>query len=207
MKGDQEMQILVAGLTGKTGTRLVRELHSRGHLPVALVRASSDTSDLPDAVEQRVGDLTQLAPDVIDGCEVVIFAAGAGGAASEDMTDKVDRDGAKRLIDLSVAGNVRCFVMLSSIGAHDPDPKGDLAHYLRAKHAADEHLKSSELEYGILRPVALTDDNGGGAIRLGDEVDPSGKAARGDVARMLADAAETPEWTGKIAAMESVSAE
>lgn len=201
------MQILVAGSTGKTGTRLVRELHRRGHLPIALVRDSSDTSDLPDTVEQRVGDLTQLAPDVVDGCEVVIFAAGAGGEASEDMTDKVDRDGAKRLIDLSVARNVRRFVMLSSIGADDPDPQGDLAHYLRAKHAADEHLKSSDLEYAVLRPVALTDDNGGGAIRLGDEVDPAGRAARGDVARMLADAAETAEWSGRIAAMESISAQ
>ena len=124
------MQILIAGSTGNTGTRIVRELHARGHNPIALVRSSSDTSGLPDAVVQRQGDLTDLADDVTDGCEVVVFAAGAGGEASHAMTDKVDRDGAKRLIDLSVRNNVRRFVMLSSIGADKPDPAGDLAHYL-----------------------------------------------------------------------------
>lgn len=199
------MQILVAGSTGKTGMRLVRELEARGHQPVALVRSSSDTSGLPGTVKQRQADLTDLAQDVTDGCEVVVFAAGAGGNSSEDMTDKVDRDGAKRLIDLSVASGVRRFVMLSSIGAGDPNPTGDLAHYLKAKHAADKHLTSTDLEYVILRPVALTDDDGGGDIRLGDDVDPAGEAARGDVARLLADAAEAPDWVGKILRMESVT--
>ena len=199
------MQILVAGSTGNTGTRLVRELQARGHDPIALVRASSDTSGLPDTVKQRKGDLTNLDAGVTEGCEVVVFAAGAGGGSSEEMTDKVDRDGAKRLIDLSVAGDVRRFVMLSSIGADDPDPQGDLAHYLKAKHAADEHLRSSGLEYAILRPVALTDDDGSGDVRLGDDVDPEGEAARGDVARLLADAVDTPDWDGKILLMESVT--
>ncbi|WP_296719880.1 SDR family oxidoreductase [Erythrobacter sp.] len=199
------MQILIAGSTGNTGTRLVRELQARGHEPIALVRSSSDTSGLPEGVKQREGDLTNLAEDVTAGCEVVVFAAGAGGGSSEEMTDKVDRDGAKRLIDLSVANNVRRFVMLSSIGAGDPNPQGDLAHYLKAKHAADEHLKSSDLEYVILRPVALTDEDGGGDIRLGDDVDPEGEAARGDVARLLADAAEMSEHVGKAVRMESVT--
>jgi uncharacterized protein YbjT (DUF2867 family) len=198
------MQILVAGSTGNTGMRLVRELQARGHEAIALVRSSSDTSGLPDAVKQRKGDLTDLSGDVTAGCEVVVFAAGAGGGSTEEMTDKVDRDGAKRLIDLSVANDVRRFVMLSSIGAGDPNPQGDLAHYLKAKHAADEHLKLSDLEYVIVRPVALTDDDGGGDIRLGDDVDPKGQAARGDVARLLADAAEAPDWVGKILRMESV---
>jgi len=201
------MQILVAGSTGNTGLRLVRELKSRGHDPIALVRSSSDTTGLPDEVEQREGDLTDLASDVTAGCEVVVFAAGAGGGSSDEMTDKVDRDGAKRLIDLSVAGDVRRFVMLSSIGAGDPDPQGDLAHYLKAKHAADEHLKASDLEFSILRPVALTDADGGSNIRLGDNVDPAGEAARGDVARLLADAAESPAWVGKVLRMESVDHE
>ncbi|MEE4154709.1 MAG: SDR family oxidoreductase [Erythrobacter sp.] len=198
------MQILVAGSTGKTGTRLVRELDARGHTAIALVRESSDTSGLPGSVQQRQGDLTDLADDVTAGCDVVVFAAGAGGGSSEEMTDKVDRDGAKRLIDLSESSGVHRFVMLSSIGAGDPDPDGDLAHYLCAKHAADEHLKASSLEYAILRPVALTEEDGGGDIRLGDDVDPKGEAARGDVARVLADAVEQPEWKGRIARMESV---
>nr|WP_137678671.1 SDR family oxidoreductase [Parerythrobacter lutipelagi] len=198
------MQILIAGSTGKTGQILVSELQKRGHQPVAMVRESSDTSGLPEQVEQRQGDLTALTDDVVDSCEVVIFAAGAGGGSSPEMTDKIDREGAKSLIDLSVERGVRRFVMLSSIGAGDPDPESELAHYLKAKHAADEYLKAAPLEYAILRPVALTDDDGTGYVQLGDQVDPSGKASRQDVAKLLADAAEAPEWVGKVLTMESV---
>ena len=198
------MNILIAGATGQTGTRLVQELHTRGHKPIALVRKSSDTSGLPEMVEQREGDLTDLDDSVTEGCDVVVFAAGAGGGSSEEMTDKVDRDGAINLIDIAAKNGVRRFVMLSSIGAGDPDPGSDLAHYLQAKHAADEHLKAAPLEYAILRPVALTSADGGGDVRLGDAVDPKGEAARGDVARLLADAVEEPEWAGRVTRMESV---
>ncbi|HBC17118.1 MAG TPA: oxidoreductase [Erythrobacter sp.] len=198
------MQVLVAGATGNTGQRLVRELHERGLNPVAMVRESSDTSGLPEGVAQRQADLTDLSDDITEGCDVVVFAAGSGGDTSAEMTDKVDRDGAKKLIDLSVANGVRRFVMLSSIGAGDPDPDHELGHYLQAKHEADEHLKATDLEYAILRPVALTDESGTGEVRLGENVDPKGEAARGDVAKLLADAAESPEWVGKVLHMESV---
>ena len=198
------MKVLVAGATGNTGQRLVRELNDRGFNPVAMVRDSSDTSGLPEGVEQRKADLTQLDDDVANGCDVVVFAAGSGGNTSDEMTDKVDRDGAKKLVDIAAANGVNRFVMLSSIGAGDPDPDSELAHYLQAKHEADEHLKASSLEYAILRPVSLTDEDGSGKVRLGDEVDPKGEAARGDVARLLADAVESPDWAGKILDMETV---
>jgi nucleoside-diphosphate-sugar epimerase len=198
------MKILIAGATGNTGLRLVSELCERGHEPIALVRSSSDTENLPKGVTQREGDLTDLEDDVTNGCEVVIFAAGSGGDTSAEMTDKVDRDGAISLIDIAERTGVRRFVMLSSVGADDPDPESELAHYLEAKHAADERLKSSSLEYAILRPVALTDDGQTGSIKLGDDVDPKGKAARGDVAVLLADAAEQDEWVGAIQLMETV---
>lgn len=198
------MQVLVAGSTGKTGLRLVRELKQRGLDPVAMVRAESDTSKLPEGVALRQADLTDLTQDVTEGCDAVVFAAGSGGDTSAEMTDKVDRDGAKKLVDIAAANGVSRFVMLSSIGAGDPDPDSELAHYLEAKHEADEHLKASELEYAILRPVSLTDEDGSGKVRLGDQVDPKGKAARGDVARLLADAVQSPDWAGKILDMETV---
>ncbi|GMN03833.1 SDR family oxidoreductase [Erythrobacter sp. MTPC3] len=197
------MKILVAGATGQTGVRLVEELCARGHDPVALVRSSSDTSELPENIETRLGDLTDLDDDVTEGCEVVIFAAGSGGGTSKEMTDKIDRDGAIRLIELAEKGDVRRFVMLSSVGAGDPDSDSELAHYLKAKHAADERLKESDLESVILRPVSLTEAGPTGKVQLGEDVDPNGEAARGDVAVLLADAAEQKEWAGRVTLMET----
>jgi uncharacterized protein YbjT (DUF2867 family) len=198
------MQILVAGATGQTGLRLIRELQAKGHSPIALVRSSSDTSSLPSDVALRHGDLTDLKEGVCDGCDAVIFAAGSGGSTGPEMTDKVDRDGAKRLVDLASKAGVSRFVMLSSVGAENPDPKGELAHYLQAKHDADEYLKASGLTYAILRPVSLTNDDGTRDMRFGDDVDVKGKAARGDVAAVLAAAVDDPEWAGKALLMQSV---
>ncbi|MDF2373809.1 MAG: SDR family oxidoreductase [Rhizobiaceae bacterium] len=197
------MNILVAGATGKTGRHLVEDLINQGHRPTALVRESSDTSDLPEGVDLRQGDLTDLQPGVCDGMDVVIFAAGSGGSTGADMTDKVDRDGAQKLVDLAGRAGVKRFVMLSSVGADQTDPKGDLAHYLKAKHAADEHLKASGLTYAILRPVALTDDARSDDVILGDDVDKSAKASRADVAHVLSQAATTGRFDGMALDMQS----
>jgi uncharacterized protein YbjT (DUF2867 family) len=197
------MKVLVAGATGKTGLRLVSELLERGHHPIALVRESSDFSTLPSGTTLRKGDLTDLREDVCEGCKAVVFAAGSGGDTDAEMTDKVDRDGAKKLIDLAVKSNVSRFVMLSTVGAEDPDPDSDLAHYLNAKHEADVHLKASGLPYAILRPVRLTNDDGARNMRFGDDVDVSGKAARGDVAAVLARAVDQDDWLGKAVLMQS----
>lgn len=197
------MKILVAGATGATGTRLMNELIAAGHDAVALVRESSDTSKLPAEAEQRQGDLADLQSGVCDGCDTVIFAAGSGADTGADMTDKIDRDGAIDLVNKAVQGGVSRFVMLSSVGAENPDPDTEMGHYLQAKHDADEHLKASGLSYVIVRPVALTDDDGNGDMIFGDKVDPKAKAARGDVAKALAQAVTSESWAGKTFLMQS----
>lgn len=197
------MNILVAGATGRTGMHLVQYLIAQGHKPTALVRESSDTSALPKGVDVRNGDLVDLQTGVCDGMEALIFAAGSGGPTGPEMTKKVDRDGAKRLVDLANESGVKRFVMLSSIGADQTEPTGDIAHYLNAKHEADEHLKGSGMTYSILRPVALTDDGLSGDVVLGVDVDKSAKASRADVAHVLAEGATTGRYDGIAQNMQS----
>ena len=197
------MKVLVAGATGQTGLRLIDELLDRGHQPIALVRESSDTSALPESVEQRIGDLTDLQDNVCQDCQAVIFAAGSGGETGADMTEKVDRQGAMRLIDLAAQSDVERFVMLSSVGAGNPDPDSKMAHYLKAKHDADEHLKASGMAFAIIRPVRLTEEDGSRDMKFGDGVDVQGKAARGDVAAVLARAVDEETWLGQATLMQS----
>ncbi|WP_220465958.1 MULTISPECIES: SDR family oxidoreductase [unclassified Colwellia] len=197
------MNILVAGATGKTGQLLAQYLIEQGHKPTALVRESSDTSSLPLGVDVRHSDLTELKTGLCDGMDAVIFAAGSGGTTGPEMTKKVDRDGAKRLIDLALESGVKRFVMLSSIGADLPNPTGDLAPYLNAKHEADEYLKASGVTYSILRPVALTNKGRGTDVILGEDVDKSAKASRSDVAHVLVEAATTGCYDGMAQNMRS----
>ncbi|RPE66989.1 putative NAD(P)-binding protein [Pacificibacter maritimus] len=195
--------ILIAGATGKTGRILTQQLIDQGQTVTALVRESSDTSQLPEATSLRQADLTNLQSDDCDGADVVVFAAGSGGTTGPDMTDKVDRDGAMRLIDLAKEAGVERFVMLSSIGADQSNPSGEMAHYLQAKHDADEHLKASGLTYAIIRPVALNDDGRSEKMVLGSEVDIAAQASRADVAQVLASAAITGQFDGKALNMQS----
>ena len=197
------MNILIAGATGKTGLLLTQDLLDQGHSVTALVRESSDNSTLPHGTHLRQGDLTDLQPGVCDGADVVIFAAGSGGSTGPEMTDKVDRDGAMRLIDLAKEAGVARFVMLSSIGANQSDPSGDMAHYLKAKHDADEHLIASGLTYAILRPVSLTNDGRSADVLLGEHVDKTAKASRADVAAVLAEAATAGSFDGRALDMQS----
>lgn len=197
------LSILVAGATGKTGRILVQNLLDQGHATTALVRDGSDTSALPKDAKIRKADLTDLQNGVCDGMDVVIFAAGSGGSTGPEMTDKVDRDGAMRLIDLAYGAGVKRFVMLSSVGADQAAPEGTLAHYLKAKHEADEHLKASGLTYAILRPVALTDEGRSASVILGNQVDASATASRADVAHVLADAAVSGRLDGLAQDMQS----
>lgn len=195
--------VLVAGATGKTGRLLVAELQDRGATPIALVRDGSDTSVLPEGTQTRKGDLTNLQDGVCAGVDVVIFAAGSGGSTGPEMTEKVDREGAQRLVDLAKEAGVDRFVMLSSIGADNPPDDNEIAHYLKAKQAADQHLEASGLTYVILRPVALTDDRKTDAVKLGDDVDQSAKAHRADVAAVLAEAAVSGRHDGKAMDMQT----
>jgi uncharacterized protein YbjT (DUF2867 family) len=48
--------------------------------------------------------------------------------------------------------------MLSSMGADKPEKATQLQDYLKAKHNADEYLKNSGLNYSIVRPGTLTND-------------------------------------------------
>ncbi|MBR9864691.1 MAG: SDR family oxidoreductase [Rhodobacteraceae bacterium] len=197
--------VLVAGATGKTGRQVVRNLIERGYKTTALVRETSDTSVLPEEAELRQGDLTDLQSGCCSDMDAVVFAAGAGSDASPEMTDKVDRQGAQSLMEQARQEGVERFVMLSSIGADQENPQGELAHYLKAKHEADEHLKDSGLDYAILRPVALTDDGRSAKIVLGSDVDASANASRADVAHVLAEAVETDMFVGKALNMQSTN--
>jgi uncharacterized protein YbjT (DUF2867 family) len=79
--------------------------------------------------------------------------------------------------------------MLSSMGADDPEGGTEaMRPYLRAKSRADERLKSSSLDYTIIRPGSLTEDKGTGTIDAAEKLRRRGEITREDVARTFADA-------------------
>lgn len=175
--------ILVAGANGTTGKKIVNLLKASQYFnPVAMVRKEEQASQFRNEnIDVVIADLEEDLAHALKNIDKVLFAAGSGGK----KVIEVDQEGAKRLIDVSKMANVKKFVMLSSMGADHPEKANELKDYLKAKHNADEHLMSSGLNYTIVRPGALTNDNGTGKIKLDKSLNVQGEISRTDVAQTL----------------------
>jgi uncharacterized protein YbjT (DUF2867 family) len=176
-------KILVAGANGTTGKKIVSLLNkSDRYVPVAMIRKESQKDYFKSQnVETVMADLTEDVSHTTSGIDKVIFAAGSGGA---DVVN-VDQEGAKKLIDAGKKDRIKKFVMLSSMGADKPEEATEIKEYLKAKHNADEYLDISGLTFTIVRPGALTNDEGIGKIKLEHHLNESGDIPRWDVARTL----------------------
>jgi uncharacterized protein YbjT (DUF2867 family) len=202
------MRILIAGANGQIGRHVVDRMVAGGHKVRGGVRSPDQVSVINDKGAQGVLlDLTkpELFAAELEDTDAVIFAAGSGGKAVE----AVDRDGAISLIDATKKANIARFVMLSSVSADTPELGPEkLRPYLRAKGAADDHLKESGLDYTIVRPVTLTNDKPTGRIVMGDGIDvKNATISRADVAHVLDSAltrTQTIKETFVIASGESL---
>ncbi len=176
-------QVLVVGATGTTGKKIVNLLKASQYFePVAMVRNKKDMPQfIKEGIATVMADLEQDVSDTAKGMDKVVFAAGSGGK----KVVEVDQEGAKKMVDAAKAHNIKKFIMLSSMGADEPEKAIDLQDYLKAKHKADEYLKSSNLSYAIIRPGSLTNDKGTGKIKLAKFLKTSGSISRDDVAQTL----------------------
>ncbi len=197
------MRVVVAGGHGQIALHLERMLAERGDEPVGLVRNPDHASDL-EAVGARAvvldlekSDAAELAA-LLEGADAVVFAAGAGPNSGPERKDTVDRRGAALLADAAEQASVRRYVLVSSMGTDQVDPDSDdvMAVYLRAKAAADENLRSRDLDWTIVKPGRLTDDKGNEQVRAGVDVG-DGEIPRSDVAAVLLAVLHTPETIGR----------
>ncbi|RDB33407.1 SDR family oxidoreductase [Exiguobacterium sp. RIT594] len=191
------MNILIIGANGTTGRKMVELIGKQGqHQAIAVVREENQINDLIalGASEVRLGDLTKNVTEVVKDADVVIFAAGAGGA-SEELTRAVDKDGAIKVIDAAKANGIERFLMLSSVGADHP--QGDLKVYLESKGAADRHLKDSGLDYTIVRPGPLSYDEPSGTIETQEHFDSyeGREVSRDDIAALFVTLIDHPTQT------------
>lgn len=201
------MDLLVTGAAGQVGRHVTR-IASRGeHTVRGMVRDERHVPEIESlGAEPVVADLTGDVDHAVRGQKAVIFAAGSGG---RDVWG-VDRDGAIRLIDSAIDHDVDRFVMLSAINADTPsDSPEDLHEYLDAKAEADDYLRSTDLEYTIVRPTSLSNEPGTGTVKTGSDLERRGTIPREDVARTLVAALRTEQTIGKtfdlIAGDDSIS--
>lgn len=195
------MTVLIIGGHGQIGQCLIRKLAERGTGVRAMIRDESQAPALAElGAEPVTGDLEGEFAHALDGCDAVIFTAGSGGHTGGDKTLLVDLWGALRSIRACESVGLKRFLMVSALGAHDPDNGRDkIRHYLVAKHIADDYLVRSALDYTVVRPGGLTNEPGSGRVLLVPQFSgEGGEIPREDVAAVLVACISAPNTIGKI---------
>ncbi|MCF6136220.1 SDR family oxidoreductase [Pseudalkalibacillus berkeleyi] len=186
------MKVLIAGANGGTGRNIIQILSESGqHEPVAMIRDITQSAELEQlgTKETVLADLEGELDHAVEGCDAVIFAAGSGSKTGPEKTVSVDEQGAINLIKSAEKHGVKRFIMLSTVGADNPEyGSGDMKHYFESKGKADKALRESTLDYTIVRPGALSNDAGNGRIQLAEKLgDYNGSIPREDVAKVMSE--------------------
>ena len=196
------MIILVAGSHGVTGQLLIPLLVQGGHAVRAMVRNPAQAPDVAAlGGEPLIADLEAECAHAAEGCDAIMFCAGAGVGSGTARKETVDFAGAVKLIDAATAHGARRYVMLSAITAENPhayDGDSDsMRAYLFAKSKADQVLRASGLDYTIVRPGRLTDGPPTGRVEIAPIMGRNGTITRADVAAILAATVERGNTVGR----------
>ena len=192
------MKVLVIGANGNTATRVVRLIKNEtSHEPIAMIRNTTQRVKFNKlGVTTVLGDLEYPIDHAIMGCNAIIFAAGSGSQTGKDKTVLVDHIGAIRSMVTAQVHGVKRYIMLSTINA-DENSNSRIAHYHKAKAFADRHLINTNLEWTIVCPGGLRDEEGNGLVSVQSELFLEGLTTRDNLAASLVSCLELPNTIGK----------
>jgi uncharacterized protein YbjT (DUF2867 family) len=197
------MRILVAGATGQTGRQVVKQLVEKNISVKALVRnRESAETILPNTVELVVGDV--LKPATIEtalvDCSVLICATGATPSFNPTTPYQVDYQGTKNLVDAAKAKGIEHFVLVSSLCVSKFfHPLNLFWLVLFWKKQAEAYIQASGLNYTIVRPGGLkNDDNSESIVMSGADTLFEGSIPRPKVAQVCIESLFQPAAKSKI---------
>ena len=205
------MNVLIIGAHGKIGKIVAEKMKVSPHFnPTALIRKKEqlvffNAMQVPAKVASLEGSVDEIAI-TMEGADAIVFTAGSGGKTGYDKTLEIDLDGAVKSMIAAEQVGVSRFVMVSAYLAGDRsdwDASGIKPYYI-AKHFADRELQRSSLDYTILRPVRLTDEEGIGKVTI--ETMPGAlkkTIPREEVATVILEVLDHPETIGKVMVMST----
>lgn len=192
---------LVIGAHGRIGQILCRILaETDNHEPTAFIRKENQKGVFKEMkvptvmgnLEDSVGTLARH----FSGFDCIVFTAGSGGSTGTDKTISVDLEGAVRTMHAAEVARISRYIMVSASHTDDReywDKVESKKPYYIAKHFADKALRSSSLNYTILRPVQLVDESASGKITASHNPDDVGnEIPRADVACVIKEIIEMP---------------
>lgn len=147
------MRVLVIGGYGLIGREIVRALRLAGHQVTGLGRSAARGRRLAPEIPWMAGDLARMTrPEdwaaAVSDIDAVVNASGALQDGLRDNLALVQDRSIRALIAACERQGVKRYVQISAPGAHAAAPTA----FLRTKAAADAALRSSALDWTILKP-------------------------------------------------------
>lgn len=201
--------IMIFGGDTDPGYRVVQKAAAAGFKVVAVLIGARDLDYL-----RRAGAETVLC-DPTDRAGVAAVFAGRDPARLAVVvllggSPQLNTQGNINVIDAAVAAGVRRLVLTTSIGcgesapAMDPFVKAVAGRAIRAKEWAENHLKSTDLDWTIVRAAGTTRRPGTGNAILTDSTVVTGYIALTDLGDMLFLALQSPRTVRRaLAAVDS----
>ena len=197
-------RVAVIGAHGKVGQQILHLLYDAGHEAVGVVRNPEHSEDIVRlGGEPLVHDLEHSTVEDfagrLEGVDALVFTAGAGPDSGPERKRTVDLGASVLSQEAAAIAGVRRFVQISAIGVDAPladDTEEGWRAYVEAKRDADTALRGTDLDWTILRPGGLTNDEGTGRIELGESVE-KGSIPREDVAATVIAVLADPSSIGR----------
>ncbi len=189
------MRILIVGATGALGREVVAAALLDGHDTAALVRDPA-RAELPEAAELVAGDVLDPSSlrKAVEGREAVICAL---GTPSPRRASTLLQEGTRNLVFAMDQAGVRRLVCVTLLGTGTSRANASLIYrqvILRAlapmlpdKQAQEDVVRSSGLDWSLVRPPRFTGGMPGGELHTIAEGQPGrvGHIVRADLASFL----------------------
>jgi len=142
--------VLVTGATGFVGRALVPKLLAHGRTVGCLRRPTNPTSLFPPGVLQiSTGSLHDPSAlrAAVQSVDTIVHLAGARSRDDRYSLEEINHQGTVNLVEAAQTANVKRIIFLSQINAD----RNSAFPLLRSKGAAEEAIRTSGLDYTILR--------------------------------------------------------
>lgn len=162
MSQSSSQTISIAGATGFVGRHVVRAALERGHRVRALVRSDAGARVLPDddRVERVMGDLFEggVLDRLCEGAHSFVHCVGIRREYPQRgiTFDRLHTRATERAVEAAERAGIARFVLVSALGTNEHAQTG----YMRTKWASEQILRSSALEWTILRPSIIHGPDG-----------------------------------------------
>lgn len=148
------MRVFITGGTGFVGRSVVRRALAEGHEVCCLVRKRERAKQLEAlGVQCFEGDILNAGSLIpaMRGCDAVIHLVGIIAEVGKATFEAIHYQGTVNVVKAAQQAGIRRYVHMSALGTR-PDA---VSRYHQTKWRAEEHVRTSGLEFTIFRPSII----------------------------------------------------